>query len=74
MFECDGKPYRVDFAAMARAMGARGHMITAARELGGALRRSAGRERSHRHPGPDGERAHAHAGHWNINDIYRKGR
>src|SRR4029453_9979001 len=38
MFECDGKPYRVDFAAMARAMGARGQMITAARELGGALR------------------------------------
>src|SRR4029077_916230 len=38
MFECDGKPYRVDFAAMARAMGARGQMITAAGELQGALR------------------------------------
>jgi acetolactate synthase I/II/III large subunit len=39
VFECDGeRPYRVDFAAMARACGARGVMLTAADELGPALR------------------------------------
>src|SRR6185295_11259669 len=38
MFERGGTPYRVDYAAMARAAGARGQMIGAAEELGPALR------------------------------------
>src|SRR6185369_7497302 len=38
VFECDGQPYRVDFAAMARACGAHGVMIQSAADLGPALR------------------------------------
>src|SRR5205814_9880570 len=37
MFECDGKPYRADYAAMVRAYGARGVMIQSASVLGPAL-------------------------------------
>src|SRR5579859_7744481 len=37
MFERDGQPYRVDYAAVARACGARGVSIKAASELGPAL-------------------------------------
>ena len=40
MFECDGKPYRVDYAAMARSFGADGYLIEAADQLGaGAAKR-----------------------------------
>ena len=38
VFQCNGKPYRVDFAAMARAWGAHGVMVQSAAELGPALR------------------------------------
>ena len=37
-FECDGQPYRVDYAAMARSFGADGIAIERAEELGPALR------------------------------------
>jgi acetolactate synthase I/II/III large subunit len=73
MFQCDGKEYRVDYAAMARACGARGVMIKSAAELGPALREAlesklptviqASMENA---PTPT-------PGHWNIMDIYRKG-
>jgi acetolactate synthase I/II/III large subunit len=73
MFQCDGKEYRVDYAAMARACGARGVMIKSADELGPALRDAlasnlptviqASMENA---PTPT-------PGHWNIMDIYRKG-
>jgi acetolactate synthase I/II/III large subunit len=73
MFQCDGKEYRVDYAAMARACGARGVMINSAAELGPALREAlacnlptviqASMENA---PTPT-------PGHWNIMDIYRKG-
>jgi acetolactate synthase-1/2/3 large subunit len=73
MFQCDGKEYRVDYAAMARACGARGVMIKSADELGPALREAlasnlptviqASMENA---PTPT-------PGHWNIMDIYRKG-
>jgi len=73
MFECDGKPYRVDFAAMARAMGARGQMITAARELGGALREALAASVPTVIQVPMENAPTPTPGHWNINDIYRKG-
>ena len=73
MFQCDGKEYRVDYTAMARACGARGVMIKSADELGPALREAlasnlptviqASMENA---PTPT-------PGHWNIMDIYRKG-
>jgi len=73
MFQCDGKEYRADYAAMARAFGARGVMIKSAAELGPALREAlasklptviqAAMENA---PTPT-------PGHWNIMDIYRKG-
>ena len=37
MFERCGKPYAADYAAMARAFGARGVMIESAADLGPAL-------------------------------------
>jgi len=36
-FECDGKPYHIDYAAMARSFGADGYMVKSADELRPAL-------------------------------------
>jgi acetolactate synthase-1/2/3 large subunit len=73
MFERCGKPYRVDYAAMARAFGARGVNIESAAALGPALEEAL---RSNlptviqvameNAPTPT-------PGHWDINNIYRKG-
>src|SRR3989449_4027922 len=73
MFERCGKPYKVDYAAMARAFGPRGVMIESAGDLGPALAEAL---RSNlptviqvameNAPTPT-------PGHWDINDIYRKG-
>jgi acetolactate synthase-1/2/3 large subunit len=73
MFECEGKPYRVDFAAMARAMGARGQMITAAAELRGALQEALAASVPTVIQVPMENAPTPTPGHWNINDIYRKG-
>ena len=62
VFECDGKPYHVDYAAMARAFGADGVLIEAADELGPALREALASKRPTRDSGADGERADADAG------------
>ena len=62
MFECDGKPYRVDYAAMARAFGADGYMVSAADQLGPRARGRAGVRAPDRDPGADGKRADADAG------------
>ena len=43
VFERNGQPYRVDFAAMARAWGAHGVMVQSAAELGPALREALAR-------------------------------
>ena len=61
MFERCGQPYRVDYAAMARAFGARGVNVESAadarsRAAGGARLNSA-----HRDSGADGKRADADA-------------
>jgi acetolactate synthase I/II/III large subunit len=74
VFECDGKrPYRVDFAAMARACGANGVMITAADELGPALRNALAADRPTVIQAPMENAPTPTPGHWNINDIYRVG-
>jgi acetolactate synthase I/II/III large subunit len=74
VFECDGqRPYRVDYAAMARACGARGVMISAADELGPTLREALTADRPTVIQAPMENAPTPTPGHWNINDIYRLG-
>lgn len=73
MFECDGKPYRVDYAAMARACGGEGVMIQKADELGPALRQALASGRPTLIQVPMNNAPTPTPGHWNILDIYRKG-
>jgi acetolactate synthase I/II/III large subunit len=74
VFEREGqRPYRVDFAAMARACGARGVMITEADELGPALREALEADRPTVIQAPMENAPTPTPGHWNINDIYRPG-
>ena len=74
LFERHGKPYRTDYAAMARSFGARGVTIN----IGGrAVSRAASRRwrrifrRSFRRRWKT--RRHRRPGHWDINDVYRMG-
>jgi acetolactate synthase-1/2/3 large subunit len=73
MFECNGKAYRIDYAAMARACGARGVKIEAACELGPALRDALAANAPTLIHVPMENAPTPTPGHWNINDIYRKG-
>jgi acetolactate synthase-1/2/3 large subunit len=74
VFECEGaRPYRVDFAAMARACGARGVMLESADQLGPALRDALAANRPTVIPAPMENAPTPTPGHWNINDIYRPG-
>ena len=73
VFECDGRPYRVNFAAMARACGARGVMIESADQLGPALKDALGSRLPTVIQVPMENAPTPTPGHWNINDIYRKG-
>src|SRR5437762_12095856 len=73
MFERRGEPYRVDYAAMARACGARGVNVESADALGPALQEALSASlptvvqvAMENAPTPT-------PGHWDINDIYRKG-
>jgi acetolactate synthase-1/2/3 large subunit len=72
-FECGGKPYRVDFAAMARGCGVSGVMIQAADELGPALREALAANKPALIQVPMENAPTPTPGHWNILDIYRKG-
>ncbi len=74
MFECDGRPYRVDYAAMARACGARGVMIQSSAELGPALAEALASNQPTVLQVPMENAPTPTPGYWNINDIYRKGR
>jgi acetolactate synthase-1/2/3 large subunit len=74
MFERGGKEYRVDFAAIARGYGAEGVMITKASELGPALEKALKSDRPTVIQAPMENAPTPTPGHWNINDIYRKGR
>jgi acetolactate synthase I/II/III large subunit len=73
LFECDGKPYRVDFAAVARGYGAHGVMVGSAAELGPALREALACGRPAVVQVPMENAPTPTPGHWNINDIYRRG-
>jgi acetolactate synthase-1/2/3 large subunit len=73
MFERCGKPYTVDYAAMARACGARGVMIESASDLGSALSEALTSSLPTVIQAPMENVPTPTPGHWNINDIYRKG-
>jgi len=73
VFECGGQPYRVDFAAMARACGARGVMIQSAADLGPALRDALASDMPTVIQVPMENAPTPTPGYWNINDIFRKG-
>jgi acetolactate synthase I/II/III large subunit len=73
MFERCGKPYAADYAAMARAFGARGVMIESAADLGPALREALASSLPTVIQAPMENAPTPTPGHWNINDIYRKG-
>jgi acetolactate synthase-1/2/3 large subunit len=73
LFERGGKPYRVDFAAMARACGARGVMIESANQLGPALEEALAADLPTVIQAPMENAPTPTPGYWNINDIYRCG-
>jgi acetolactate synthase-1/2/3 large subunit len=73
MFQCDGEPYRVDYAAEARAYGARGVRIAAAHELGPALEEALAATGPTLIQAPMENAPTPTPGHWDINSIYRKG-
>ena len=73
MFECGGQPYSVDYAAVARACGARGIAIRSAEELGPALREALASDLPTVIQVPMENAPTPTPGHWNINDIYRLG-
>ena len=72
-FECDGQPYRVDYAAMARACGAGGVMVESVDQLGPALREALSASRPTVIQVPMENAPTPTPGHWDINDIYRRG-
>jgi acetolactate synthase-1/2/3 large subunit len=71
MFTRRGEPYRADYAAMARACGARGVMLSAADELGPALRDALAADLPTVIQAPMENAPTPTPGHWDINDIYR---
>jgi acetolactate synthase-1/2/3 large subunit len=73
LFESNGKPYSVDYAAVARACGARGVAIKAASELGPALSEALASNLPTVIQVPMENVPTPTPGYWNINDIYRKG-
>ena len=74
MFERDGKPYRVDYAAMARSFGADGVHGRSGRRTRSGAARGAGVGSARRVIQVPMENAPTPTpGHWDINDIYRKG-
>jgi len=73
VFERDGAPYHVDYAAMARSFGADGVMVEAADQLGPALRAALDSKRPTVIQVPMENAPTPTPGHWDINDIYRRG-
>lgn len=73
LFEKDGKPYSVDYAAVARACGATGIKIQSADELGPALRTALASGVPAVIQVPMENAPTPTPGYWNINDIYRTG-
>jgi acetolactate synthase-1/2/3 large subunit len=73
LFERNGETYSVDYAAMARACGARGIAVKSAAELGPALREALASDLPTVIQVPMENAPTPTPGHWNINDIYRMG-
>jgi acetolactate synthase-1/2/3 large subunit len=73
MFTRRGEPYRADYAAMARACGARGVMILTADELGPALREALAADLPTVIQAPMENAPTPTPGHWDINNVYRLG-
>lgn len=73
VFERDGKPYHVDYAAMARSFGAEGIRIDAASEFEPALRSALAANRPTVIQVPMENAPTPTPGHWDINDVYRRG-
>jgi acetolactate synthase-1/2/3 large subunit len=73
LFERGGKPYRADYAAMARSFGARGVMIEAADQLGPALTEALASDLPTVIQAPMENAPTPTPGHWDINDVYRRG-
>jgi acetolactate synthase I/II/III large subunit len=73
VFERNGQPYRVDFAQVAKGFGARGVNVTSAAELGPALAQALSADVPTVIQVPMENAPTPTPGHWNINDIYRKG-
>ena len=72
-FERRGEPYRADYAAMARAFGARGVAINSADELGPALGEALASNLPTVIQAPMENAPTPTPGHWDINDVYRLG-
>jgi acetolactate synthase-1/2/3 large subunit len=73
MFERHGKPYRADYAALARSFGANGVTINSADELGPALREALASDLPTVIQAPMENVPTPTPGHWDINDVYRVG-
>jgi acetolactate synthase I/II/III large subunit len=73
LFERNGETYTVDYAAMARACGARGISVKAAGELAPALMEALTSDLPTVIQVPMENAPTPTPGHWNINDIYRLG-
>jgi acetolactate synthase-1/2/3 large subunit len=67
----DGNPYSPDFAALGRACGADGYLISEAAELTAVLRTAVQRRRPAVVDVPMVNEPVPTPGHWNIKDIYQ---
>ncbi len=72
-FERRGARYHVDYAALARLYGARGIAITSADELGPALKDALESRVPTLIQAPMENAPTPTPGHWDINDVYRRG-
>jgi acetolactate synthase-1/2/3 large subunit len=73
MFERCGQPYRADYAAMARSFGANGVAIESADDLGPALREALASDLPTVIQAPMENAPTPTPGHWDINNVYRRG-
>ncbi|MES2176940.1 MAG: thiamine pyrophosphate-binding protein [Gemmatimonadota bacterium] len=73
MFTRRGQPYRADYAAMARACGARGVAIERAEDLAAALQEALASDLPTVIQAPMDNSPTPTPGHWDINRVYRKG-
>ncbi len=72
MFEADGKPYHIDYAATARACGAAGVMIESAEQLQPAIRDALASGRPTLIQVPVAMAPTPTPGNWDINNLFHK--